>query len=980
MNFSKSGGRVLAALAIAAALARPAAAATITVNSITDTVADDGQCTLREAITAANDNLASGLRSGECAAGDASAPGAVVRDVINFAIGSTGPPVAFVLRPATPLPVIIETVFIDGYSQTGATPNTMRSGGNAVLMLDLRGDTMAPDCDPNGPSPVQGGAFQFIGAAASGSRLRGFAIGGFKGHPAAVVIHRAGGVQIDGNFIGFGADGQPQDNDGYGIVVMNGAFDRVLSLEGEKTSSQAFDDGGAGNLIGGRNPQERNVIGSSKVGVFLAGQRNRVEGNYIGVSVAGDASMPNRGDAVFAGELGLISCQAKTEGFRYVGDDNTIGGLSSGAGNFFSAESNNCAVRLQARGTHVEGNFMGTDRDGGSGVSGFGLAAQPGCGVFLAQGAHQSHIAYNTIAFNGKGVVAGPTVSRTRPPSAANDIHANSIFSNVSLGIDLANDGMTANDSDDADAGPNGLHNFPERLAATPSGIRGVLMGAPDTQHRIDFYRNTRCNPSGQGDGEKFLGSTSVLTDSSGKVSFSAFVAGLQVERFVTATATSVADGTSEFSQCVMVKSGIGAQVEVRSSRNPALSHDRFQLTVLVRGIGGVTPTGVVTLIDPRQTTTTGGQTVFHTLASGTLVRSTAGPDTAELLVDSRSLRRKGSEWGNLHIRAQFGGDAVYAAASSADFVQAGSREKSDLDGDGLTDVLLCNSANDKFVVTTQGGSFMGPSPLSQIDQGRTVLGTAELGFPPQPAVVWSELGGVFGATTFSLGSPQQDFAITLPSGLVVEALGSMYGDLKDDLVVRDAGGQRFGVLTSGFSGSSLQLLSPWPTGNPATSELAQVGDFNGDGNLDWLFRDPASPRHILWLLDGAFNVIETRDLDYVPTGGRVTETGDFNGDGRTDLVWSLPGGDFEIVLQDGAAMRAQTRLAFGAQNLTIVGTGFFDDGSGTTERRSSLLVRSGVNTQLEAWINTALNGELPIFGQVQPVPTGGLGLTVCGR
>ena len=42
---------------------------TITVNSTADVLADDGECTLREAITAANSDTASGLSSGECAAG-----------------------------------------------------------------------------------------------------------------------------------------------------------------------------------------------------------------------------------------------------------------------------------------------------------------------------------------------------------------------------------------------------------------------------------------------------------------------------------------------------------------------------------------------------------------------------------------------------------------------------------------------------------------------------------------------------------------------------------------------------------------------------------------------------------------------------------------------------------------------------------------------------------------------------------------------
>jgi CSLREA domain-containing protein len=49
--------RLVAGLAIAGVLAGRATAATITVNSAGDGVADDGWCTLREAINAANFNF-----------------------------------------------------------------------------------------------------------------------------------------------------------------------------------------------------------------------------------------------------------------------------------------------------------------------------------------------------------------------------------------------------------------------------------------------------------------------------------------------------------------------------------------------------------------------------------------------------------------------------------------------------------------------------------------------------------------------------------------------------------------------------------------------------------------------------------------------------------------------------------------------------------------------------------------------------------
>lgn len=60
-----------AAIALgAAALASPASAATITVNSNLDVIAnDDGKCTLREAVLSANTDTPSGVVAGECVAG-----------------------------------------------------------------------------------------------------------------------------------------------------------------------------------------------------------------------------------------------------------------------------------------------------------------------------------------------------------------------------------------------------------------------------------------------------------------------------------------------------------------------------------------------------------------------------------------------------------------------------------------------------------------------------------------------------------------------------------------------------------------------------------------------------------------------------------------------------------------------------------------------------------------------------------------------
>jgi CSLREA domain-containing protein len=101
-------------LCLATLIAPPAAApaATINVNSFDNTVADDGTCTLREAVAAANDDVSFRLKAGECPAGSGAdtinlPPGTYTLTAVdNAAFGKTG------------LPVITSAITINGAGAT----------------------------------------------------------------------------------------------------------------------------------------------------------------------------------------------------------------------------------------------------------------------------------------------------------------------------------------------------------------------------------------------------------------------------------------------------------------------------------------------------------------------------------------------------------------------------------------------------------------------------------------------------------------------------------------------------------------------------------------------------------------------------------------------------------------------------------------------------------------------------------------------
>ncbi len=133
----------------------------------------------------------------------------------------------------------------------------------------------------------------------------------------------------------------------------------------------------------------------------------------------------------------------------------------------------------------------------------------------------------------------------------------NRIFGNGELGIDLSEDGVTPNDEDDHDVGPNELQNFPvlESARMKPSGtkVRGELNSTPGQSFTVEFFSNK----AKERQGSKPIGTKVVEADAGGDVTFG-FEPMKKVKpgRFITATATNLNQSTSEFSKPCKVSSG----------------------------------------------------------------------------------------------------------------------------------------------------------------------------------------------------------------------------------------------------------------------------------------------------------------------------------------------------------------------------------------------------------------------------------------
>ena len=124
--------------------------------------------------------------------------------------------------------------------------------------------------------------------------------------------------------------------------------------------------------------------------------------------------------------------------------------------------------------------------------------------------------------------------------------------------------------------------------AATFQGstyIIGTLNSAPSTTFTLQFFANATADPSGYGQGQNLIGTTTVTTDSSGNASFSAsFPIVIPTGQAVSATATDPSGDTSEFAQDVAVVAASSPVVAVNDTYN---IDENNTLTVPAPGVLG---------------------------------------------------------------------------------------------------------------------------------------------------------------------------------------------------------------------------------------------------------------------------------------------------------------------------------------------------------------------------------------------------------
>ncbi len=692
-----------------------------------------------------------------------------------------------------------------------------------------------------------------------------------------------------------------------GLAIYNGV-DGVYIEAGTATSPTQVEENFLGSLADGTLLTRLNRGVSIKAGTFYVNLKN----NYFAYAITAGASF--RAGGTISGNYFFKNGNGSCDDNLSI--ESSVYGKAIVSGNLFEKSA---AIGIEgygiSGGATIENNTIT-----GSGQNGTicdGQLEQAGIRV----GGKDNLIRYNILHHNlGVGIIVHQSLLN-------NTLSQNSTYANGSLGIDLdklsplnpIGEGITIDDSNDADTGANNLLNFPIFAQALLAGNNLTLKGCAPTGATIELFE-ADVSPGGSatagdnkfgktqdyGEGERYLGSvvegvgedtvttpvncaTLTSADSNSAVGMSPFQwtmtlpAGVVLGDKLTATSTVSAIGTSEFSAATLI-------ISLDHGDAPVTYGDPTHTIAGTLKLGTNAPDAEITAATPldgtgddaTDTNDEDGITVFPTLTPGATTYS----------IPAANISVTGT--GTLHAWIDFNKDGAFTSSEYKSVSVTNGTLAGPLSWTGITAGSTGTTyARFRFTTTT----LTDTAGTANVDERATMA--ANDGEVEDYALTIQAASSSVPATSCPAGTipsainlfPNGDFAIvpsddwhTVLNGVNNTTPGHFYADANFYSQARNVGydtypadnsfggaANQFSIINGNFSGWSSQLAFP---GDPANNVPATANWFYSNGNVlgSGDASGPLSAEYLLWEQD-ATNLVVGKTYVFSSYVSNVGET-----------------------------------------------------------------------------------------------------------
>jgi photosystem II stability/assembly factor-like uncharacterized protein len=255
-----------------------------------------------------------------------------------------------------------------------------------------------------------------------------------------------------------------------------------------------------------------------------------------------------------------------------------------------------------------------------------------------------------------------------------------------------------------------------------------------------------------------------------------------------------------------------------------------------------------------------------------------------------------------------------------------------DLNGDARSDIVWRNSATgENYVYFMNGPTISGEGFLRTVaDQHWQIAGVGDFNGDGKSDILWrnSSTGENYIYLMNGTTIVGEGFIRTVADqNWQVAGIGDFDGDGKDDILWRNAAtGQNYlypmDALSIKASEGFLRTVAD------LSWQIVGVGDFDGDGKSDILWRNSSTGENYIYPMDGtAIKPSEGFIRTVANTAWQVNGVGDFNGDGKADIAWrNATTGEDYLYMMNGTSIAAEGFIRTVADlNWHIVAVGDYD-------------------------------------------------------